>query len=461
MSDISKADLSVRVVQSPAQADQSVFVVNQKVVSGTPTTGQVPTEQADGSLAWGGPFASAGVPGTATQGGTAAAPTATRIWQFNPPADDTQHGPIAITVGGSLFQSTFDRVTYIGPNAGDGGGTITGTDSTIHLTFEQDYDDSGKRVFECYFEYTRASAVSLTDGVTTNGSPTVTSAATTFTSTRHVGQAISGAGIPANTYIGVVNSAHSIGLSSTTSPNTPVNATATATGVTLSIVPSGPTSHRFLFAQVNKATGDLHLELNATGGFSFNTTDGNQTQWGSLGPGGLSVLGLPTQTTDTSLVLAAQNGKKTVLQMSSPTASAGLLLQNTTGTVWTFTVGSTDSFKLAKGVFLAGDTNQSFTGVVTGVPLTADKDTYNCFFAGVRTSQSTSAFVVRDVDSGAYKMSIEANGDIRVLATAGIHLGTTTTGKLGLFGVTPVVQPARPTDAASIIVAGTALGIWA
>src|SRR5437764_1161087 len=56
MSDVSKADLSVRIVDSAAKADQSVFVVNQKVVSGTPTAGQVPVEQADGTLAWGGPY---------------------------------------------------------------------------------------------------------------------------------------------------------------------------------------------------------------------------------------------------------------------------------------------------------------------------------------------------------------------------------------------------------------------
>jgi hypothetical protein len=64
MSDISKADLSVRVVSNPAQADQSVFVVNQKVVSGTPTAGQVPVEQSDGTLAWGGPYAALAVDNT-------------------------------------------------------------------------------------------------------------------------------------------------------------------------------------------------------------------------------------------------------------------------------------------------------------------------------------------------------------------------------------------------------------
>lgn len=60
------------------------------------------------------------------------------------------------------------------------------------------------------------------------------------------------------------------------------------------------------------------------------------------------------------------------------------------------------------------------------------------------------------------------NGDLTVSTknivtdtTTGTKIGTATTQKIGFFNATPIVQPARPTDAASIITTGTALGLWA
>lgn len=64
-----------------------------------------------------------------------------------------------------------------------------------------------------------------------NSTATVTSATANFT-TADVGKRITGPGIPDNTYIGVRNNATSIGLSSDPAINTPVAATATASGVT-------------------------------------------------------------------------------------------------------------------------------------------------------------------------------------------------------------------------------------
>jgi len=51
--------------------------------------------------------------------------------------------------------------------------------------------------------------------------------------------------------------------------------------------------------------------------------------------------------------------------------------------------------------------------------------------------------------------------NIQLALGTGTKLGTAATQKLGFWGVTPVVQQARPTDAASIITAGTTIGIWA
>lgn len=74
----------------------------------------------------------------------------------------------------------------------------------------------------------------VTDGATTNLDPTVTSVTANFTA-NDLFKPISGTGIPANSYIGVVTSATSIELSSTNTVHTPANATATATGLTLAV----------------------------------------------------------------------------------------------------------------------------------------------------------------------------------------------------------------------------------
>jgi hypothetical protein len=69
-------------------------------------------------------------------------------------------------------------------------------------------------------------AVQVTDGVTTSGSPTVTSATAAFVAA-DLGLPLGGTGIPANSRIAAVNSATSVDLSA--------NATITNTGVTLNI----------------------------------------------------------------------------------------------------------------------------------------------------------------------------------------------------------------------------------
>lgn len=75
----------------------------------------------------------------------------------------------------------------------------------------------------------------LTDAATTSGNADVTSASAGFTTAVDLHKPIGGPGIPANSYIGIVNSATSVGLSSSATLNTPVTATATATGVTVTI----------------------------------------------------------------------------------------------------------------------------------------------------------------------------------------------------------------------------------
>jgi|GEM_PF-4987015 len=67
---------------------------------------------------------------------------------------------------------------------------------------------------------------SVTDGATTNNSPTVTSASAAFTAA-DVGQGLSGAGIPAGAFIIAVNSGSSVNINQ--------NATATASSLSLTI----------------------------------------------------------------------------------------------------------------------------------------------------------------------------------------------------------------------------------
>lgn len=75
-------------------------------------------------------------------------------------------------------------------------------------------------------ESNTSGVASVTDGATTNGSPTVTSATAAF-NFNDIGSPISGSGIPANSTIVTINSATSVDISA--------NATATATGVTLTL----------------------------------------------------------------------------------------------------------------------------------------------------------------------------------------------------------------------------------
>jgi hypothetical protein len=90
----------------------------------------------------------------------------------------------------------------------------------------------------------------FTDGVTTNASPTVTSATATFTSA-DIGRTITGTGIPGGTTIIAVGSGVSITMSA--------NATATATGVTIVIGRPGAYI-RWAFPKVLFAPGVRTLE---------------------------------------------------------------------------------------------------------------------------------------------------------------------------------------------------------
>lgn len=98
----------------------------------------------------------------------------------------------------------------------------------------------------------KAIAQALSDGVTMTAPRTVTDATTNATATVtsptiaalaiDVGQPVSGTQIPANTFVGVRNSATSIGLSSSATANVPVSATGSTAGTATLTIGQNPST---------------------------------------------------------------------------------------------------------------------------------------------------------------------------------------------------------------------------
>jgi ABC-type phosphate transport system substrate-binding protein len=134
-------------------------------------------------------------------------------------------GPIAESILGSGSDTTQTMMAYLdyGYNigAGYGDGTFGGCQQLATSPTPQWLD------FSCADDTHGNVNRTLTDGVTTSGSATVTSATGGFVSTFDQGRGVEGAGIPAGAYIQAVNSLTSVTLSA--------SAAASATGVTLKI----------------------------------------------------------------------------------------------------------------------------------------------------------------------------------------------------------------------------------
>jgi hypothetical protein len=132
----------------------------------------------------------------------------------------------ALKSGSSLLAPDTDAFAYIDlvrifdPDDND----VTADWETIALDPDDDddiYDDTHAKYVG------NASKRTVTDGVTNNGSPTLTSATAAFVAGSDVGKAVVGAGIPGGTTISAVVSATQATMSA--------NATATATGLTVVI----------------------------------------------------------------------------------------------------------------------------------------------------------------------------------------------------------------------------------
>ena len=112
----------------------------------------------------------------------------------------------------------------------------------------------------------------VTDAVT-NGTPTVTSATAAFVA-GDVGRPISGGDIPSFSFVGIVNSGTSIGISSSPTSNVAVNATGSHSGQNLNIGLSG---EQGMFGESNNYSGsDSHHDVVVTG-LTFDCNNDNQT----------------------------------------------------------------------------------------------------------------------------------------------------------------------------------------
>lgn len=89
---------------------------------------------------------------------------------------------------------------------------------------------------------------------TTTASPTVTDAAIVA---GDVGRSVTGAGIPAGSYVGVVTAGVSFGLSSSATANIPVDATATANPVALTLGALGAAENGYVMVAVLGESGGL------------------------------------------------------------------------------------------------------------------------------------------------------------------------------------------------------------
>lgn len=325
---------------------------------------------------------------TKTQGGTAGAPTPSEVWRFNAPSGDTR-GPFGLVVGGALFASTFDRVMYFGYNAADGGGRAVSAEPSFRWVIESDYDDGSKRSMEPYWEWAKAANTgrSVTDAVTTSGSKVLTSATGAFADVDR-GAPITGAGIPADTYIAGITSSTSIVLSQ--------NATATATGVTATITPVDQ-QRRPIFMQIRRDDGRMVSFQIKSQGLQFTDWQTDEV-FASLTSSGFDLAGVIGQQTDTAVTVTAQNGKKATFQLSGTHGS--LLLDSISADTWTLSLSGTECIGFAQRGTRHGDQSVSFSGSVTAMVPVARKDDTHTFYGRAQSGQTTRLLELIDSSGG-------------------------------------------------------------
>lgn len=112
-----------------------------------------------------------------------------------------------------------------------------------------------------------ATVRSVGDGVT-NGTPTVTSATLVLT-VNDLHSVVVSTDVPANTYIGIINSPTSLGLSSSPTSNVPVNATGSHTGQTVALKEKNTKTGAVALFGTNNTLRNV-VSINTFGSFANN-----------------------------------------------------------------------------------------------------------------------------------------------------------------------------------------------
>lgn len=205
---------------------------------------------------------------------------------------------------------------------------------------------------------------------------------------------------------------------------------------------TGPTSFRPIFFAIDRATGALQFELNATTGFTFNTTDGVQTNWGGMTPSGLTLISLAGSASDIGIVLTPAAGRIATINLGNGGTNGFLLEPIAAGNAtWEMRIGANRSFSFSLNGIELGGTSGVFT---------AGKDGG---FSIYRASGASILPGLRNISDEMYiggnatwtGISFQAGGSTR------FRLGPT---GIGFHGTAPVAQQtlaAASTDLATVI----------
>ncbi len=296
--------------------------------------------------------------------------------------------------------TTTTRLALSKPASGDLVSLFQGTVDTSFDTIDANFAFNVSKKVGPYtavagdFILADVSGRSVSDAVT-NGTAVVTSATAAFVA-GDVGRPISGTNIPATTYVGVINSATSIGLSSSPIANTPVNASGSGSGGSLAIgaswsltLPASPFNGAAVGVKLNVAPGGNTLTVVGTVDGASNPTltalnscrvftyDGTAWQISSSWLAGLAsapiaagsptsidelliTLGFATETENFSLAL----GNGALLTTGTLGAGASTLGATTVTTLGTGTInaeGLATAGTLGYKTNVTGDTNDRFT----------------------------------------------------------------------------------------------------
>jgi hypothetical protein len=215
----SSSAAAVAIIASPATGSASTVITLNTTTANTfkSATGVLRVANTAGTIA-----------ANAVQFATAACPTVAPTGTARTVTDGaTTSGSSTITSATGAF-TTADWGKLVTGTGIPANTTIVAIVSSTSVKLSANATATGASVSLTFSPYLVPSARQVTDGVTVNASASLTSASAAFT-TADLGKAVTGTGIPANTYITTITSATAVVLSQ--------SATASASSVTVTVSP--------------------------------------------------------------------------------------------------------------------------------------------------------------------------------------------------------------------------------